>query len=180
MIRFSRGRVRAQVGFKQRSSESDHDKQAELEQEASGWREILLYSWFISSIPAAWNSTAASLCSLFHLDNVLSVCVCGLTCGCLQMSCPLRVMWGLFPDGYQQNSVLIVVHTCPLRGNDSIPLPSLPFAVSFRYPPHLCHSWCFSVLPLVRTSFLCNRNIATYSSPLLLWQDSDYNYSSPY
>ncbi len=94
---------------------------------------------------------------LFHPSNtlikmLLCVCVCvcvntciwvcGLMCahgcGCLQMPRPLRVMWGLFPDGCQWNSVLIVVHTCPLRGNDSIPLLSLPFDVSFPYPPYLC------------------------------------------
>lgn len=74
--------------------------------------------------------------------------VCGLICahgcGCLQMSRPLRLMWGLFPDGCQWNSVLIVVHTCPLRRNDSIPLlfhlmsPSAIFHTSV-----FCHSHMF-------------------------------------
>lgn len=99
----------------------------------------------ISSISLTSNSTAASL---FHSWRCCHMCVnacigvLGLTCahcsGCLEMSCPLRVMWGLFTDGCQWNSVLIVVHTCPLRGNDSVSLRSLPFDVSFRYFPHLC------------------------------------------
>lgn len=75
------------------------------------------------------------------------VCVC--VCECMHLSllaahvhtavdarkCPIPCG---FTDGCQRNSVLIVVHTCPLRGNDSSPLLSVPFDVSFRYFPHLC------------------------------------------
>lgn len=102
----------------------------------------------ISSISLTSNSTAASLYITVSFMKMLPY-----VCECMHWSawphmCTLQWMLGnVLSLAGDVGTVhrwlpvklsLIVVHTCPLRGNDSVSLRSLPFDVSFRYFPHLC------------------------------------------